>query len=206
MFWKSGVSVTNTVELNQIAESLMEYHGRLLALAKRNLNPILLRRVTPEEVVQDTLSAACEKVTFMNEHPEVPTYFKLRTLLFQTIGGLERKHLQSQKRDAYKEVLLVETERLNDEEGGAPWARVVDSATGPLTRMSRMDRYELLKQAMANLSENDRQILELRHFDDLSNLECADVLHITPKNASIRYIRALERLQKGLAEFTEFRS
>ncbi len=183
----------------------MEYHGRLLALAKRNLNPMLLRRVTPEEVVQDTLSAACQKVDFIEQHPEVPTYFKLRTLLFQTISGLERKHLQSQKRDAYKEVSIVDgADTLGNMT--SPWERLVDSATGPLTRLSRIDRYALLKQAMEQLSENDRQILELRHFDDLSNLECAEVLHLTPKNASIRYIRALERLQKALTAFTEFRS
>ena len=58
---------------------------------------------------------------------------------------------------------------------------------------------------MASLPENDRQILELRHFDNMSNMDCAEVLHITAKNASIRYVRALEKLQKLLVELTEFR-
>ncbi len=196
------MSGSDTTQLNRIASSLMEYRGRLLTLAQQRLNPVLLRRVTPEEVVQDTLSAACQKVDFLEQHPEVPTYFKLRTILLQTITALERKHLQSQKRDAYKEVALTQA---GDDDGMTrPWERFVDTATGPLTRMSRKDRYALLKKALATLSENDRQILELRHFDGLSNSDCAEVLHLTTKNASIRYVRALERLQNILLEWTEF--
>ena len=76
--------------------------------------------------------------------------------------------------------------------------------TGPLTRAVRADRYTLLRKAVEALPENDRQILELRHFDDMSNADCAEVLHIGPKAASIRYVRALQRLRKQLMELTEF--
>ncbi len=182
----------------------MTYRGRLLALAKQRLNPILLRRVTPEEIVQDTLSAACQKANFLEERPDVPVYFKLRTLLLQTLTDVERKHLQSQKRDVYKEVSLM-TQDWTGQPLALPDA-FIDAATGPLTKASRQDRYELLRRALDDLPENDRQILELRHFDDLSNADCAEVLHLTPKNASIRYVRALERLQRALSALTEFRA
>ncbi len=197
------MSQPNTVQLNSIAATLMEYRERLLSLAKRNLNPILLRRVTPEDVVQDTLSSACQKIDFLENNPEIPVYFKLRTILFQTITALERKHLQSQKRDAYKE--LEVSDQQEDATAKLNWNMFADSVTGPLTKLARIDRYELLKKAMASLPENDRQILELRHFDNMSNMDCAEVLHITAKNASIRYVRALEKLQKLLVELTEFR-
>ncbi len=194
---------TDTGRQNLWAETFLEYRERLLNLARRNLNPILLRRVSAEDAVQDALSAACGKIDFFENHPEVPVYCKLRTILLQTITALERKHLQSQKRDAYKELEVVDednasTLRLN-------WNLFADSITGPLTRIARVDRYELLRQALAAMPENDRQILELRHFDGMSNQDCAEVLKIAPKAASIRYVRALERLQKQLIEFTEFR-
>ncbi len=193
----------DTEQLNCWAETFLEHRERLLNLARRNLNPILLRRVSAEDAVQDALSAACAKIDFFENNPEVPVYFKLRTILFQTISALERKHLQSQKRDAYKELEIAEdgnasTARLN-------WNMFADSVTGPLTKVARLDRYELLKTALAAMSENDRRILELRHFDGMSNSDCAEVLQIEPKAASIRYVRALERLQKQLLQFTEFR-
>ena len=168
----------------------LEYRGRLLALARRNLNPVLARRVSAEDVVQEALLAACGKMVFFENNPEIPVYFKLRMILFQTLTAMERKHLQCLKRDACREVNVTD-----DSVGSAArldWNRFADTVTGPL------------RKAVEALPENDRQILELRHFDDMSNADCAEVLHIGPKAASIRYVRALQRLRKQLMELTEF--
>ena len=190
---------------NYWAEQFLEHRGRLLSLAERNLHPMLRKRISAEDAVQETLSSACEKIDFFENCPETPLYFKLRLLLFQTLTSLERKHLQCRKRDAYKEVEVA-----SDDEtvpaGQVNWNLFADTVTGPFTRIARNDRYELLRQALKNLSDNDRQILEMRHFDGLSNTECAEALKIEPKAASVRYIRALQRLQQKLKEYTEFQS
>ncbi|MBQ9336674.1 MAG: sigma-70 family RNA polymerase sigma factor [Lentisphaeria bacterium] len=185
------------------AERFLEHRERLLSLAERNLDPMLRKRVTAEDVVQDTLASACQKIDFFENQPEVPLYCKLRLLLLQTITALERKHLQSQKRDAYKEVEVSEDDTAST--GRVNWNLFADTVTGSFTRLARADRYELLRQSLAALPETDRQILELRHFDGLSNSECAAALGIQPKAASIRYVRALQRLQQKLTEYTEFR-
>ncbi len=182
---------------------LMEHRERLLALARRNLNPMLARRLSPEDVVQETLSAACRRVDFLRNCPEIPVYYKLRKILFQTITDLERKHLQSQKRDAYREQEVADEKDVSSP--GMNWNMFADTVTGPLTQIARQDRYELLRKTMESLPEHDREILELRHFDGMSNSECAEALHLTQKAASIRYVRALEHLKKQLIEFTEFR-
>ncbi len=193
-----------TRQQNYWAEQFLEHRERLRALAERNLNPLLRKRVTAEDVVQDTLSSACSKIDFFENNPEIPLYFKLRTLLFQTLTALERKHLQSQKRDAYKEVEVTDSDTVAT--GQVNWNLFADTVTGPFTKIARNDRYELLRQALKKLSENDRQILELRHFDGMSNSECAEALKIEVKAASIRYVRALQRLQQLLLEYTEFQS
>ena len=190
-------------ETSSFLPALDEHRGRLLALAGRNLNPVLAKRVSPEDVVQETFAAACRKTDFMQNCPDVPVYCKLRKILFQTITDLERKHLQSSKRDAYCEQEIAAAEDVSSP--GPDWNLFADTVTGPLTQIARQDRYELLRKTMESLPEHDREILELRHFDGMSNLECAEALHLTPKNASIRYVRALERLKKQLIEFTEFR-
>ena len=193
-----------TERMNEWANRFLEYREQLLALARRNLNPVLLRRFSPEDVVQDTLSSACSKIDFFENRPDVPVYFKLRTLLLQTIKDLERKNLQAQKRDAYKDLAVAEG---NDTATQAQlsWNRFADTMTGPVTQLARGDRYALLRKALEGLAENDRNILEMRHFDGLGNAECAQLLKIEPKAASIRYVRALERLRQKLAEYTEFR-
>lgn len=186
------------------AERFLEYREQLLSLAVRNLNPVLARRVSPEDVVQETLSSACSKIDFFENRPDVPVYFKLRTILFQTITSMERKHLQAKKRDAYKELEVVDGDDTATQ-AQANWNQFAATVTGPMTRVARKDRYALLKEAIDGLPENDRHILEMRHFDGLGNAECARLLAIEPKAASIRYVRALQRLREKLAEYTEFR-
>ena len=193
-----------TERLDLWAERFVEYREQLLALARRNLNPVLSRRVTPEDVVQDTLSSACSKIEFFENRPDIPVYIKLRTLLFQTVTALERKHLQAQKRDAYKDLEVVDGDDTVTQ-ARANWNQFAATVTGPMTRVARIDRYALLKNAIAELSENDRTILEMRHFDGLGNAECAQLLEIEPKAASIRYVRALQHLKQKLIEYTEFR-
>ena len=190
-------------ELNPLDPVFAEHRDRLLALARRNLNPVLLRRISPEDVVQETMAAACRRMDFLRNRPEIPLYYKLRTILFQTITDLERKHLQSPKRDAYREREVVDEKDVSSPD--LNWNMFADTVTGPLTQLARQDRYELLRKTMESLPEHDREILELRHFDGMSNTECAEALHLTQKAASIRYVRALEHLKKQLIEFTEFR-
>ena len=193
----------DTEDTNPIDPALTEHRARLLSLARLNLNPMLARRISPEDVVQETLAAACRKTDFMRNRPDVPVYCKLRTILLQTITDLERKHLRSTKRDAYRELEINGDGDVSSP--GLNWNMFADTVTGPLTQLARQDRYELLRKTMDSLPEHDREILELRHFDGMSNAECAEALHLTQKAASIRYVRALEHLKKQLIEFTEFR-
>ena len=185
------------------AELFLAHQPRLLNVARRHLPPVLAARLTPEDIVQDTLSSACQKLDFFEQRPEVPLYCKLRLLVLQQITAMARHHLQSQKRDAYKEIPVDDafghsTARLN-------WNAFADTATGQFTRLARADRHALLHQAIDALSETDRQIIELRVFDGMANSECADALGIDQKAASIRYVRALQRLRQLLTQYSEFR-
>ena len=65
----------------------------------------------------------------------------------------------------------------------------------------KLERQKLIRQIMTELSSNDKEILELRHFEDLSNVECAAVLEVEPKAASIRYVRALKRFQQLVSQY-----
>ncbi len=188
--------------MNAWAAQFNEYRGQLLTLAARSINPVLARRVAPEDVVQDTMIAACRSLDFFENNQEIPVYFKLRTILFQAIATMERRHLQCLKRDAYKEIEVTDDASLS--EAKVNWNKFAASLTGPLTRVARADSYEILRQAIDTLSEYDRRILELRHFDGMANADCAKVLHIEPKAASIRYVRALQRLRVKLMELSEF--
>ena len=90
-------------------------------------------------------------------------------------------------------------------EGGVCVRELPADITSPVSRVDRDERHAILRRALAAMPESDRAILVLRHFDGMGNAECAAALGIAEKAASIRYVRALERLQKKLVEVSCFR-
>ena len=195
---------------DNLAAAFAEHRQRLFALAARRLNPILLKRLSAEDVVSETYVNAAKRLEYFASHDDVPVYYKLRTILLQTITDLERHHLMAQGRDAYRE---VESLKLKGESSGSdgqgsevsPIDNIPADITSPVSRVDRAERHALLRRALATMAENDRAIIEMRHFDGMGNAECAAALGIEPKAASIRYVRALERLQQKLVEVSCFR-
>jgi len=190
--------------IEKLTAAFTENRERLLALAQKNLNPILLKRYSHEDVLSMAYEAAAKRLGYFAANPEVPVYFKLRTILFQTLADIARRDLHAAGRDAYKEVEMFGGEG-TQEDGKPVEFEFASDITSPVSRIDRDERHRLLRAALTTLSEDDRRILVLRHFDGLGNSERAAILGIEAKAASIRYVRALERLQKKLMEISCFR-
>ena len=195
---------------DKLAAAFAENRQRLTSLAQKRLNPILLKRMSVEDVVSETYVNAAKRLDYFAAHDDVPVYYKLRTILLQTLADIERRHLQAQGRDAYREVESLKSKVVSSgSDGNSPDVSPLDNIpadiTSPASRVDRDERHTLLRRALAAMPENDRAILVMRHFDGMGNSECAAVLGIEPRAASIRYVRALERLQKKLVEVSCFR-
>ena len=193
---------------DRLADAFAEHRQRLIALATKKLNPILLKRMGEEDVLSEAYVNAAKRLDYFAARDDVPIYYKLRTILLQTICDIERRHLQAQGRDAYKELRVESVESEGDgagSDGEACVGELPADITSPVSRVDRDERHAILRRALAAMPENDRAILVMRHFDGMGNSECAAALGIEQKAASIRYVRALERLQKKLTEVSCFR-
>ena len=194
---------------DNLAAAFAENRQRLSALTEKRLNPILLKRLSVEDVLSEAYANAAKRLAYFAKHDDVPIYYKLRTILLQTLADIERRNLKAQGRDAYKE---VESLKFKVESSGsdgrspdlAPFDNLPADVTSPVSRVDRNERHAILRRALAAMPENDRAILVMRHFDGISNAECAAALGLTEKAASIRYVRALERLQQKLVEVSCF--
>jgi RNA polymerase sigma-70 factor (ECF subfamily) len=121
----------------------------------------------------------------------------LRLVLLQTLTDLYRAHLGAEIRDASREVAL---------EGAGPAdgtsvsiaRHLIAELTSPSAAAVRVEAEAALHEAIAEMDPIDREIIALRHFEELGNSEAARVLGIQPKTASIRYVRALDRLKSIL--------
>ena len=152
-----------------LAQAFQEHRERLLRLAERHLNPILRRRVSPEDVLQEAAAGAYRWGGDFIHNPDLPVYFRLRAILLQAITHLERHHLQSAKRDAYRE---AEPPPVDDgEEAVPPWDGIPDTATSPLSAAARADRHAILRQALPllNIQCEDGNPDILKNYSDYSS-------------------------------------
>ncbi len=182
-----------------LAEQWQIHRDRISHLLASRIPPALLRRMGVDDLLQETYLACGRRMAFLREPGDVPLYVRLRRVALQTLVDMERRHLSAGKRDAMKEVDPVSDAR---EEGGTVEALALfaDSISSPRTHLERIERRVVTRRVLAKLPPVDREILELRHFEELSNAECAAVQGVSQKAASIRYVRALKKFRDLLTQ------
>jgi RNA polymerase sigma-70 factor (ECF subfamily) len=186
-----------------LAGVFMQHRERLRRMIDVRLDRRVAGRVDPSDVLQEAYMDASRRLEEYLADPRMPLFLWLRFLTGQRLTAIHRQHLGTQKRDPRQEVALGR--------GGIPRA---DSASlsmellGRLTTPSRAAiRGEMrarLEDLLGRLDPLDREILALRHYEELTTNEAAQELGITPAAASKRYIRALERLRAVLATVPGF--
>ncbi len=186
-----------------LADEWVQNRSRLQSLLGSRIPPVLQRRLGIDDLLQECYLACGKRISFFLDQPEVPIYVKFRRIALQTLADMERHHLGAAKRDAMKEVHMTDKDDANSSNLDA-WERFADTMTSPRTRLVKLERQSITRRVLEELSDNDRKILELRHFEELTNTECAAILEIEAKTASIRYVRALKRFQELIMQFSVF--
>jgi RNA polymerase sigma-70 factor (ECF subfamily) len=174
---------------------LVERHReRLERMVRLRMDRRLQGRVDPADVVQEAYLAVRGKFSQYQTDSRLPFFLWLRLEVGQKVVDIHRFHLGTQMRDAGQEVSL--------HHGALPQVTSVSLAEhllGKLTTASRAAmRAELkirVQEALNSMDPQDREVLILRHFEELSNVETAQVLGIKPSAACNRYVRALKRLK-----------
>jgi len=73
--------------------------------------------------------------------------------------------------------------------------RLVSSKSGPTKHLLRKELRARVRALLAKLADGDRELLVLKHLEELSNSECAAVLGISVEAVKKRYLRALARVR-----------
>jgi RNA polymerase sigma-70 factor (ECF subfamily) len=189
------VAAARNGDENALAVLLERYRDRLERMVRLRMDGRLQGRVDPADVVQEAYRAVRGK--FLQDHadPRLPFFLWLRLEVGQKLAQVHRFHLGATMRDAGQEVALYH--------GALPQVSSVllaEHLLGKLTTANRAAlRVELklrVQEALNSMDPRDREVLILRHFEELSNGEAAQVLGIEPSAAVNRYVRALKRLKE----------
>jgi RNA polymerase sigma-70 factor, ECF subfamily len=179
--------------------ALLEGHRkRLRRMVRLRLDPRLQGRVDPSDVLQEAFLQAAQRLAQYLREPKMPFFLWLRFLTGQKLLELRRRHLGVEARDASREVSLFQG-AMPEASSACLAARLMGKVTAPLQAAIRAEMKVRLQEALNRMDPTDREVLALRHFEQLSNIETAEVLGITASGASSRYLRALERLKDIIA-------
>ena len=180
-----------------LGAALEEHRLRISRMVRLRLDRRLQARLDASDVVQEVfLEAARRLEEYLRERP-MPLFLWLRFLADQRIAALHRFHLGAQARDARREEVL-RRRALLESTSAALADQIAASGPSPSQGAARGEMEERVRRALAALDPDDREVLALRHFEQLSNAETAATLGVEPAAASKRYVRALARLREVL--------
>lgn len=184
-----------------LAELFDRHRDRLRRMVQLRLDHRLAGRVSVSDVLQEAYIDALKRVEHYFAKPDQPFFGWLRLVVGQRLADVHREHLAG-KRNAGREVGLNRGGPGTDSACLA--ACLLGNLSSPSQVAQRNETLVLLEEALERMDPLDREVLVLRHFEELSNTETAELLNIQPAAASKRYVRALARLKQILESIPGF--
>ena len=178
-----------------LAKYFFAVEGRLKRIVNFRLDYRLGGRVSESDVIQETYVRAAKRIDSFLQKDDMPFFVWLRLEVSQKLHEIHRHHFGAEKRDVRKEIKLGQ----NNDSGRTSMAlaaHIVAQLTSPSRLIERAEQIAILEKTLGEMNELDREVIALRHFEELSNIETAKSLGIEPAAASKRYLRALKRLRE----------
>src|SRR5258708_39769323 len=186
-----------------VQELFARHRERLKRMVHLRLSRRLQGRVDDSDVLQEAFLHISGQLRDYAANPKLPLYLWLRHMTGLKLAEIHRRHLGTQLRDADREVTL--------HRGGLPEAdsislaaHLLGTATTPSQAAIRTETRLQVQEALNAMDPIDREVLALKHFEQLSTSEIAQVLGLSKAGAGSRYVRAIERLRDILDQIPGF--
>ena len=174
-----------------VGRLLARHRDRLRRMVAVRIDDRLSTRIDPSDVVQETMAVAADRLSDYLRDPPLPFYPWLRQIALNRLIDLHRRHILAGRRSVDREEPLG----LSDTSAVKLADRVLAGGTGPVKRLLRDELRARVRATLARLDPADREILVLRHLEQLSMAECTAVLGISEAAAKKRHVRAVRRLR-----------
>ncbi|HVC98566.1 MAG TPA: sigma-70 family RNA polymerase sigma factor [Pirellulales bacterium] len=182
--------------VNSLLDRHREALRRMVAL---RMDRALQQRVDASDIVQDTLMEANRRLREYLSDPRMPFHLWLRHIARDRLIDAHRRHRAAARRSVDREQPLVAPGYL-DQSTMDLAAQLCDRELTPAAAATRHEMERRFQAAIEQLDEHDREVILLRHFEQLSNQETAQVLGLSEPAAGMRYLRAVRRLRAMLNE------
>jgi len=177
---------------------LLERHRRALRrMVQLRLDQKIQARIDVSDIVQDVLVEANRRLPQYLENPVMSFHLWVRQIAKDRIIDAHRRHRGSAKRSVDREQSLA-VPAAADRSTYELVAQLHDRELTPAAAATRQEMAQLVERTLGQLGEQDCEIIVMRHYEQLSNMEVAEALGLTEPAASMRYLRAVRRLRELL--------
>jgi len=181
-------------------EQLFQLHrDTLRQIVALRMDPHLSSRVDASDIIQDAYAVAAQRFPDYLEREPVSFRVWLRQIVQDQLLMACRRHIRADRRSVYREVPLPEQSSV------ALAEQLTEQSPAPSQQIARAEQIRHVRVALGQLGDEDREILLMRHFEQLSYKEIGYILHVESAAARKRYGRALIRLGNIMRDmgFTE---
>jgi RNA polymerase sigma-70 factor (ECF subfamily) len=182
-------------ESSAAATLLTRHRTRLRRMVELRIDARLAARFDPSDIVQDALAEAHRRLPAYAADRPIPFYPWLRRIAWERLVHLHRRHMDAKRRTVLREdapPLTKDSELLLAE-------RLAATST-PSDQLLRREIGQRVREAVAKLLPGDREVIALKHLEELSFQEVAAVLETSVTAIHSRYYRAIQKLHKQLHE------
>jgi len=177
-----------------LASIFSTYQDRLERIVSFRLDPRIRGRIDAADILQEAYLEVSHRLQSFLDSTDVSFFVWLRQQTLQTLIDVHRRQFR-QKRDVNREIRFAST-GTSDGTSLSIAQFLIDQLTSPSQLAVNAEEIQWLQEALNSMNEVDREVLALRHFEQLGNSQVAEILGLTPTAASNRYLRAAARLSE----------
>ncbi len=181
-----------------LADLFQRHRDRLRRMVELRMDARLQGRIDASDVLQDGFLDLAKRVDNYLGDPGLPVFLWLRLVVSDRLAMIHRRHLGTKMRDAGYEVSLYR-DPLPPASSAALASMLLGRLTSPSDAAIRAEQILQVQEAVNSLEPLDREVVALRHFEQLTRAETAVVLGISEEAGAKRYIRAMKKLKLILA-------
>jgi RNA polymerase sigma-70 factor (ECF subfamily) len=178
------------------SQLLDRHRDRLRHMVAVRMDRRLAARFDPSDVVQEVLLEADRHLADYLEHRPLPFYPWLRQFAMNRLIDLHRRHLHAGRRSVSREEMPGPP--LPDESADELVRRLFARDSSPSARLEREETRQQVRAALEQLPLHDREVLVLRHLEQLPTPQIAAILGVSEGAVYTRHLRALKRLGESL--------
>lgn len=181
--------------------NLFERHrGRLRKMVDLRMDRRIRGRINPSDILQEAFIDLANQLPDYKEKSKLPFFVWVRWITGQRLAKVHHFHLDAEKRNAAREMTLYRG-RMPQATSMALASQLIGNSTSAAGQVMRAERQLKLQDILNGMDEDDREVLAMRYFEQLSNSEIALILEVSDATAGMRHLRALRRLQNQLRQF-----